>query len=105
MTDVTPLSKEQLTLRFKRLDWLHWLLLMVVLLQGFYLWFDPYIYRSWVNGQLVRISRFTGEAERLSSRGWESLEAKPVKAPTVRELRPDEAVEPIPGLNQLERRQ
>lgn len=118
MTDVTPLSKEQVTLRSKRLDWLHWLLLMVVLLQGFYLWFDPYTYRSAFKGHLVRISRFTGEAEQLSSQGWISLETKPVKAPTVERfiLEPvepptverfiwEEPVKPIPRRNQMEGRQ
>ena len=76
MSAVTPLSKEQVTPRFKRLDWLHWPLLMVVLLQGFYLWFNPYIYQSWQNGHLVRISRFTGEAERLTIYGWRTLEKR-----------------------------
>src|SRR5262245_22471011 len=84
MSAVTPLSKEQVTPRFRRLDWLHWPLLMVVLLQGFYLWFNPYIYQSWQNGHLVRISRFTGEAERLTIYGWRTLEKRDDRARTLK---------------------
>lgn len=54
----------------KKLDWLHWVLLAVILVQGFYLWVTPYEYRSW-RGSLARISRFSGRTEVLNSAvGW-----------------------------------
>ena len=43
MPEVTQSSKEQVTLRLKRLDWLDWLLLTVVVLQGFYFSADSFL--------------------------------------------------------------
>lgn len=71
-----PISAEQARfrrLKMKKLDWLHWVLLVVILAQGFYLWVTPYQYRSW-RGSLVRINKFSGKTEVLNSAdGWKMV--------------------------------
>ena len=59
----------------KRFDALHWSLFVVigVLLGAFFV--TPYRYEHWANGQIVRIHRATGDAERLTAGGW--IEMKP----------------------------
>lgn len=60
----------------KRPDTLHWILFgLLVLTLGYFL-INPYRYHiinRGGNGNLVRIHRVTGEAERLTSTGWKPM--------------------------------
>lgn len=63
----------------KKLDWLHWTLLAALGLLGILLWLPPYQYEhtgTYPPGTLVRISRWTGRADRLTSSGWAPMEAR-----------------------------
>lgn len=77
----------------KRFDWLHWTLLSLLLLTLAAGALTPYRYFKAGSGNtLTRVSRISGEAERLTSSGWKpmgpGLEAKyPHLADKVREAR------------------
>ncbi|MEE8623771.1 MAG: hypothetical protein V3T19_00365 [Acidiferrobacterales bacterium] len=69
----------------KRLDLLHLIMLVIVLILGFYLWFTPYQYKGYAE-LVVRINRFTGAADLLNLDGWERMEpAAPKKGTTLLE--------------------
>ena len=57
----------------KRPDLAHWIMLAIILILGFYLWLTPYHYEKGAT-TVVRINRFTGEADILKIDGWHRLE-------------------------------
>jgi hypothetical protein len=58
----------------KRLDWLHWTLITAILVLAVWFIVTPYQYFIVGSGNtLVRVHRFTGEAERLGSSGWRRM--------------------------------
>ena len=92
-----------------RLDRLLWILLAVIgllLLMDAYLIVTPYRYFHLAAPHgLVRVNRFTGEAEKLWGTGWKPMapvqsrfvleEEQPAETPRFRPLRPDEEVLPL----------
>ncbi len=65
----------------KRLDLMHWIMLAIILILGFYLWISPYQYKRYAE-LVVRINRITGEADLLKLDGWKRMEPKK-KRPTL----------------------
>ena len=58
----------------KRLDWLHWTLIAAILVLAVWFIATPYQYFIVGSGNtLVRVHRFTGEAERLGGSGWRRM--------------------------------
>lgn len=76
----------------KKLDWLHLVLIGIVAWLGFIVWIEPYRYLK-LGQSPVRVSRITGATEKLYLEGWQLMVA--AKKQTFRELRPDEAFEPL----------
>ena len=65
---------------------LHWIILVVILILGFYLWLTSYQYRNW-RGSIVRINRITGAADVLKIDGWQRMEPEaPKKRITLEDL-------------------
>jgi len=76
-------------------------LVMLLLLLGWFVWPTPYIYQSWVGGLLVRIHRLSGGVDVLRGDGWQAMEPVPVvstAAPTpAASDSPDCLGTPVPG--------
>ncbi len=66
----------QSRLHFKKLDWLHYVLLVIVLILGFFLWLTPYQYHRGISGYLVRTHRLSGKAELLTFNGWRPMQRR-----------------------------
>ena len=90
--EVEPLTPDQVKFRVKRLDWLHWLMLLVIAVLAFFLWVSPYRYEK-MGQRIVRIKRFSGEAEILRVDGWKTM--KPRVPEGFRELGQDEKILPL----------
>ncbi len=59
----------------KRLDQLHWIMLVIILILGFYLFLSPYEYKK-VREYIIRINRITGSVDMLTGggeKGWSRL--------------------------------
>lgn len=81
-----PISAEQARfrrLKMKKLDWLHWLLLALICAAGLFLFLSPYHYEKMGrNAEIVRIHRVTGQADALTSDGWQPMLSLEAKYPT-----------------------
>lgn len=53
-----------------KLDWLHRVLVFLLLLVSVAYWYSPYRYEGGVGGMLVRTHRVTGETELLRGSIW-----------------------------------
>lgn len=74
----------------KKLDWLHWVLIGIVVWLGFTLWIEPYRYLKL--GQFpVRVNRISGATERLFGNGWKPMVDQ---TPKIRNPAPGEAIYP-----------
>ena len=55
----------------KRLDQLHWIMLVIILILSFYLFLSPYEYTKMGEYNIpIRINKFTGTVDRLGPKGW-----------------------------------
>lgn len=53
----------------KKLDWLHWLFAVFIVLAAVFFWLTLYQYEHFYQA-LVRTHRVTGITEKLTDRGW-----------------------------------
>ena len=58
---------------FIMVSFLTGLILGILLIQ---VWYGRYTYERWSNNNLIRISKFSGDACRLTAYGWTALEPK-----------------------------
>ena len=72
----------------KKIDWLHWSLAAIVCVLSFYLWLTPYRYEKYA-GILVRINRFTGNADILRLEGWQPMQPTKQARGRLEETRPE----------------
>jgi len=59
----------------KRLDQLHWIMLVIILILSFYLFLSPYEYNK-MRGYIIRINRITGSVDMFTGKGekgWSRL--------------------------------
>jgi hypothetical protein len=57
----------------KKLDLLHWVLILIVGVLSALFWFTPYTYHNYA-GVIVRIHRFSGKPDLLNTTGWQRME-------------------------------
>jgi hypothetical protein len=60
--------------KMKHLDWLHWTLIILIIVMTSFFVATPYQYFIVGSGNtLVRVHRISGETERLSGDGWKRM--------------------------------